>query len=146
MPGDPGIGFAFVLHSLLLIGAVAALAYLYVARSKESAPDDRLEEWHDEASSLAREVQEVADASPPIDRERVQRAVLPLSYRLEGHARDAPREVDEEVIRGLYELGAACYELGMEHRRLEATRTGVFFEDKLDDLRTGAEKLERAIQ
>lgn len=145
---SPGVAFAFALNGFILIALVLIYGYWRVTRSDGAleSEGEPIEDWCEEATSLAREIQQTAEISEPlVDHDRVQRRLLPLSGRLKGHARAAPIEVEVTLVNDLHELGINCYIVGMEHTTFEAARTGVFLEDKLNELKTSAEEFESAV-
>jgi len=142
---SPGVAFAFVLNAVL-VAAAALAGYWWLTRSAEdtgssTAPTD----WYAEATALATEVRRLAERDGIADHDRIQRRVLPLSGRIRKHARAAPVGVDEHHVQQLYDLGEACYVVGMEHTTLDGERTGVFLEDRLDDLGDRAAAFEGAV-
>lgn len=139
MSVNPGVGFAAVLNAILLFAALGVLAFLYW-KARPIRVDNRPQTWYVEAMALAREVQRTADVSNTRDdHDRIQRQLVPLANRLKGHSRSAPKEVDEQIVRQLHDLGVDCYMVGMEHSAIKAAQTGVFLEEKLDDIRESAE-------
>lgn len=145
MSVHPGIGFAAFLNAFLLVALLGVLVFLYW-RAMPIHVDNRLEAWNEEATSLAREVQRTADdTNVPIDYDRLQRQLVPLASRLKGHARSAPRTVNERVTMELHELGMNCYKVGMEHSTIQGAQSGDFLEDRLDDLQGTAERVEATV-
>ncbi|MDY6765677.1 MAG: hypothetical protein SV377_08405 [Halobacteria archaeon] len=101
------------------------------------------EAWYEKAVSLAKEVQTVSENKEmPVDRNRVQRRVLPLSNRLKGHARDAPRRADQTIVKRVHDVGVRCQRIGLGHPTQETVHTEVFIEEKLERLTEEAEELE----
>lgn len=144
MGWEPGIGFVIVAN--LLLFAVAVAGFLYAYRRTRSDGHSSKEAWYEEADSLAQEVRTTArSVETPIDREEVQRDIVPLAPMLKSHARDAPRGVDAGLVQDVHELGVACYEVGMEHTTHRAVDTGVFIDEKLETLAETAADLEAAV-
>lgn len=144
----PGVMFAFFLNAGLVLGLLLLYRYVRTTAIHEqiSSNDRSVEQWYEEALSLLREIQRAVIRSEPLDQsDTIQRDLLPLSSRLQSHARTAPAGVDPELQGDLYNLGVDCYKVGMEHTTGQAASTGVLLEDKLDRLQTGAEDLEASI-
>lgn len=144
---SPGIVFVVLLNGLILVAGLLVYGYWRVHRTGDATEQpDPVEGWYKQAASLAREVQRTAESPEgPVDLDRMQRQVIPLSGRIQGHTRAAPAGVEERLVQDLYDLGVECYKVGMEHTTREAARTGVFLEDKLEELREDAEEVEAAI-
>ncbi|MFB6197126.1 MAG: hypothetical protein ABEI52_02500 [Halobacteriaceae archaeon] len=141
---SPGVGFAILFNVILLSIGAAILGYgLLHRRTRSDNERDPGIAWYERTISLAEDVQELAEGiDPGSDHRQVQRRVIPLSEQLKGHARSAPDEVDEQVVRILHDLGVNCYKVGMEHTRFDAARTGEFIEDKVETLAASARDLE----
>lgn len=145
MANAPGIGVA--LNGVLLIGALSALAYLYSRGSgRGDVGEERLEEWYEGAESLAREVARTATAERPVDPDRITRQLLPLSSRIEGHARGAPEAVGAESIERLYHLASRCRRIGMGRFTRPKIQAETFLEDELDDLAASAREAEAGLR
>lgn len=132
----------------LLIAANLAvvLAALGVAGHllrRRSGPPGEPVGWYAEAATLAAEVQAAAAVGgPPPDLDAVSRRLLPLSARIEGHVRAAPTTVEAEAHEALFQLGAACRRVAMEHRPIGTDPAAVPLEDRLTSLQTRAEAVE----
>lgn len=145
MAGDPGVVFALVLNGAVLLVAVVVLSYWYWSRDAVSAGRTwAVQEWYATTAALARELREESDVEPGVNPEAARSRLLPLSYRLRGHVRRAPADVDEDVLRRAYTLAMDCYRFSVEHTLSEAARTGVFIEDKLNDVASSADTLAAA--
>ena len=146
MAVDPWLVFALLIGGFLVVGTLVTYAYWRLTRPPPgTAPEDPAAAWREEATALVREVREVATRPGPVDQDALDRQVLPLAYRLRGHARGAPPGVDDGLTADLFALGTACYRIGMDHSPQRAARTGVFVEDLLADLADDAADLERAL-
>lgn len=133
--GHPVLLDAAVVGGLVVLVGIVARFEGPVAAAATPAATDGGAAWYDDGVALAREVQTVArDHDPPADFDRVQRDLLPLASRLKGHARTAARPVEGEHAMALHELGVACTDIAVGHSPVDASRTGVFLEDKLDAL------------
>ena len=144
---EPGAAFALVVNGVL-VAAVVATALVWVAfRGTGSQADetDAVETWCEEAMALTRDVREVAEHADGADADELRRQIVPLSARLQSHARAAPQGVDAGRMRELHALGTRCYAVGMEHTLTEAARTGEFLEHKLERIATSAAAFEAGV-
>lgn len=144
MAPGPGVAFAVALGgAVLLLGVLTIWCWHRATTGPSDADEDPTEAWYDEATSLTREVQQLADrTNESLDQDRLRRRLLPLSNQLQGHVRTAPENVDERALRAVYDLGADCYRVGMEHTTRDAAHTGVFIEDKMAAVGASAEDVE----
>lgn len=140
----PGTWFAIAINTGV---ALAALVLLFRYRDRVSGSTKWLNDgnhhpdWYESAAALAAEVSDAVDyGTAPADHDRIQRAVLPLSNRIEGHLREAPADVDEVILRRLYELSRDCRSVAF--RRADTLDVSVFLEDELDQLAERAEGIE----
>lgn len=141
---SPGTAFALVLNGLVVAAAAVAVGYLWLHRERSGG--DPVQDWYAEATELAREIQRLGEVEEAVaNHDRIQREILPLSGRLQGHARAAPAGVDARHVTELYRLGDTCSKIGLEHTAGEAARTGEFLETKLEALGAEAEAFEAAV-
>lgn len=129
----PGVGFAVLINAIVLLGGLALVAVVALRR-RERAAADPVDDWYDEAATLVREVETTADRDGVVAGDAVRRRVIPLSARLQGHARTAPGDVDDDLVRDVYGLGTACYRVGMEHTPRDVVVHGRFIGEELDRL------------
>lgn len=143
----PGFVLVVALNVALLGGTSALVGYWWLRQSGRGANEspERPEEWRDEAVALAGEVQQAVETTDGVaNRAGFRRTVVPLAGRIRSHARRAPDGVEPALVRRVFDLGVACYAIGMEHTTREAVRTGEFIPEKLDALRDRAAAVERA--
>lgn len=134
-PGGLPLVLAFDLV-VLVVGAMVATRLLGGRSGAGSGGDPG--GWYADAAALADEVQRATTATrEPVDPDAVARRLSPLSGRIRRHVRSAPRGVDAEVARQLFDLALVCQRIGAERGRGDALRDGVFLEARLADL--GAE-------
>jgi hypothetical protein len=97
--------FAYVVGMFVSTGAV-----IYLAHRKMRVADDGT--WTADTITLARDVRAATDYE---DFDEVQRRLVPLASRLDGHLRAAPPDADDR-LRGLVrDLSVECRSVGMEH-------------------------------
>lgn len=139
----PGPWLLALLNGVVLFVAGGVAWALLRSGSDGSAPDESA--WLIETGRLAREVQQVAEhGSTPTDYDRVDRTLLPLAGRIQGHVRTAPSSVDDAIYRVLFELGVACQRVALEHRPAMQV-DGPFLEDRLQSLRSKADAVVAAV-
>lgn len=137
---------ALVVAAVLIVALLAIAAAILTGRGAVSQSRQSDGDWYREARGLAAELQETIDGLPePVERDRMQRALLPLSSRFEGHAREAPPGVDAQLVHRTFELGRRARTLAMEFTHTGAARRGVFLEDELDAIGETAAALEADI-
>lgn len=140
----PGIQFAVLLNAVIFLVAILAYGYWRLSRRKRSrSAGGSAPEWYETTASLCREVRAIAAEETQRSRDDLQRELLPLASRLKGHARAAPAEVNDELVRDLFDLATDCYALSMEHTRLDAARSGDFLEDEVEKLEAQAAAVEQ---
>lgn len=140
----PGIQFAILLNAVILLVGILTYGYWRLSRQERSrSAAGSASEWYDTTVTLCREVRTMAAEETQRSRDDLQRELLPLASRLKGHARAAPPDANNQVVRGLFDLGTDCYALSMEHTRLDAARSGVFLEDKVQNLEEQAAAVEQ---
>lgn len=125
---------------IVVLAALGTAGYLLRRRRGVAGEPDG---WYAEAAALAGEVGEAAAvAGTPADLDAVSRRLLPLAARIQGHVRAAPTAVDGEAHHALFQLGAACRRVAMEHRPVGTDPGSVLLEDRLSSLRSRAVAVE----
>lgn len=149
-------------HQLLLlpfvnagVAVVGAVTIAYLLRlpprgrvdDRGADPGDPGDSWRGEAIALAREVRSSATSfDRPADSDRVSRDLLPLSARIRGHVRSAPRTVDQGVYRRLFDLGIACQRVAIEPPSDDNRHGHQPIDERLEALESEAENVEERIE
>lgn len=117
----------------LLVVIIAGFIYWH---SKKTASEwDGPAEWCDEIASLSRELSSsLAAEDVRFDHGHVIRKLPPVANRLEYLHREAPREIDDELLVRIHSLSEACWTLAFEHSADTGVVDGRFVEEAVDDV------------
>ena len=122
---------------LLFDGALVAIiaGFIYWHSRKTAHEWSGPDEWRDEVASLSRELSSTLTAQDVrYDHDRVTRTLPPVATRLEFLHREAPREIDDELLISLHSLVEACWALAFEHSANTAVVRGQFVEEAIADV------------
>lgn len=140
---------------LVLLGLVAAVLVAVILAlvwgldretgARDAGPDAAA--WRADVSSLARTLETALDdLQAPVDPDRLQRTVLPMSGQFRRRAREAPAGTDGALVRAVYDLGVACQHLGVERSARRLLLEGAPIEDRVAELADQASDVAEAAE
>lgn len=134
-----------VILALDVVLAAVAIGAFYWAGSRSRRLTGQTD-WRTRSASLARELHEILEGrEPPIDRDELTRAVLPMAGRFESAARDTPADVDPELSTRLYRLAMDCRRLTIEHPHDEFEAVDAY-PDRVSAVSERAIRVARAVE
>jgi len=128
---------------VVLVAVAVGAFYWADSRTRRLTGHD---DWRSRSASLARELHDVLEGrEPPIDREELTRALLPMAGRFESAARDTPSDVNPELSSRLYRLAMDCRRLSIEHPHREFTAVAAY-PDRIADVAERADRVARDVE